>query len=134
MEFVTIVGVIGAAVSAYFAYKSHKNARKANEAAQVVELHVAWAGVRNINPQKPIGPDVVKAINTLELTASFWNRDLVDKDIILDSCWTAFRSLYENLNDCTKKVPGLDRTGRELLQESQTIEAAYESMKTASLQ
>ena len=145
MEFVgiivSVVSAIGTVVCAYIAHKSYKNARGANENSieiakrqQAIDFHSVWEGVNQIDPQKPIGPDVVKAINALERTASVWNHDIVHKVIILDSYWTAFRTLYEAIHDCTTRVPGLNRTGRELLRESPTIEVAYESMKKASLQ
>ena len=138
---VSAIGAIAAVVSAYIAHKSYKSAREANENSteiakrqQAIDFHSVWEGVSRIDPENPVGPDVVKAINALEITATVWNHDIVHKVIILDSYWTEFRELYETLYDCTTPVPGLNRSGRELLRESTTIEAAYESMKKASLQ
>lgn len=44
----------------------------------VIELHMAWQGVNNIDVSNLIGPDVINAANAISLTATLWNHDVVE--------------------------------------------------------
>lgn len=65
--------------------------------------------INAIDPENLITPDVVKAVNALELTASLWNHDVVAKEILHQSYWQSFRDLYDVLYHCNKIPPGLKK-------------------------
>ena len=146
-----ILAAIGAAIGslfcAYFAFKSSNIAQKALgttkemfESQQettkemfrrqnVIDLHSAWKGVNDIDPNDLNTCDVINAINALDLTALFWNHDIVLKDIMLRSFWRTFKDLYDVLNDCRECVQGKNVTCRDLLHHSPEIAVAYRSME-----
>jgi hypothetical protein len=93
----------------------------------VIDLHMAWHGVNEIDTNKLIGPDVVRGVNALDLTASLWNHDVIEKTILYQSYWTPFKELYETLNSSTNIVPGNNKRCKDLL--TKEITRAYEDMK-----
>lgn len=93
----------------------------------VIELHMAWQGISNIDPFQPITPDVVRAINALSLTATLWNHDVIEREILYQSYWPSFRKLYESLENCSVEVPDTGLIGRDFL--TKEIIKAYEDMK-----
>lgn len=93
----------------------------------VIDLHMAWRAVNEIDPNNLIGPDVNLAANALDLTSSLWNHDVMEKEILYQSYWASFRLLYETLKNCDKVVPGYTKRAKEFL--SASVELAYEDMK-----
>jgi len=144
---ISISALIIAGFSAFLSHRSTKLAEIANNTTKqvaqnsseltkemfrrqnVIDLHLAWRGVNEINPNEIITPDVILAVNALDLTASIWNHDIVKKDIILQSYWRSYSELYETIYNCNELMPGLKKTCRELIRESPAISTAYESMK-----
>jgi hypothetical protein len=92
----------------------------------VIDLHMAWQDIHGIDPNNLITPHVVRAVNTLGLTAALWNHDVVDRNILYQQYWSVFRSLYDTLNSITNVIPGLNQTGRDLL--TPEIRRAYDEM------
>ncbi|MCP4336149.1 MAG: hypothetical protein GY785_26190 [Gammaproteobacteria bacterium] len=93
----------------------------------VIDLHMAWQKIRGINPKEPITPDVIRAVSTMDLTASLWLHDVVDRNILCQSYWPSFQALYDSLHKCEIEVPGTGRTGRDFLNDD--IRLAYWQMK-----
>ena len=143
------LALIIACYSAYVSYRSLKIAEIANTTTQtiaqnsseltkemfrrqnIIDLHLAWRGVNDIDIDNLITPDVVLAINALDLTASIWNHDVVKKEIILQSYWRSFSDIYETMYSCTKLLPGKNVTCKQLIQDSPAITTAFERMKDA---
>ena len=98
----------------------------------VIDLHMAWQNVSDIDPKNLVGPDVIKAVNALSLTASLWNHDVIEKSILYQAYWGAYKDLYDKLINLDEIVPGHKRTCRSLI--TAEIQKAYESMKTTDLQ
>ena len=59
----------------------------------VFDLHEIWEDVSDINCEDLITDDVITAVNALNLTASLWNHDIVDKDILYDYYWSDYKQL-----------------------------------------
>jgi hypothetical protein len=97
----------------------------------VIELYKAWEGVNDIDPTKPITPDIVKAANATSLTASLWNHDVIEKQILLQSYWPAYKDIYDSLSKMDGLIPGKKVSGRSLL--SSEITKVYEEMKKMEL-
>src|SRR5262249_32273575 len=91
----------------------------------------AWEGVNDVDPNKPITPDIVKAANAISLTASLWNHDVIEKQILFQSYWPSYKDIYDSLNKMDQLIPGKKVTGRSLL--SSEITKVYEEMKKLEL-
>ena len=91
----------------------------------VMDLFESWQDLRDIDPSRPITPDIIRAAKALELTASLWNHDIVKREILHQSFWDDFKHLYDRLNHIGQ-VPGLNRTGAELL--TRRVRKAYKEM------
>lgn len=98
----------------------------------VIDLHMAWQGVSEIDPKNLITPDIVKAVNALSLTASLWNHDVIEKPILYQTYWNSYRELYDTLYSINDLVPGQRRTCKSLL--TNEITKAYIGMKNTDLE
>jgi hypothetical protein len=124
LEFWTlVVAAVALAASIYAIVVSKRTARRTG----VIELHRAWADVNELEPSNLIGPDVRTAVNALDLTASLWNHDVIDKNILFQSYWQSFKDTFEILSNTDRVVPGYRRTARECLTPS--IRKAYQDMQ-----
>lgn len=98
----------------------------------VIDLHMAWQGISEIEPDNLIEPDIVKAVNALSLTASLWNHDVIEKSILYQTYWISYRDIYDTLIHINELVPGHKKTCRSLM--TNEITKAYEGMKNADLE
>ncbi len=97
----------------------------------VIDLHMAWQNIKEIDSENLIEPDIVNAVNALSLTASLWNHDVIDKNILYQSYWTSYKELYETLYNINELVPGLKKTCKSLM--TNEITKAYEGMRKTDL-
>jgi len=97
----------------------------------VIELHMAWQNVNDIDPKNLIGPDVIRAVNAMSLTASLWNHDVIEKSILYQTYWNSFRDLYDKLITLDILVPGHKKTCRSLI--TNEIKKAYKGMDETDL-
>lgn len=132
----------GAAVlSVFLSAKAFIRAGKAQAANKdmfkrqgVIDLHMAWQGVNAIDTadtDKIIAKDVEKASNALSLTATLWNHDIIDKQILYQLHWDDYKELYETLNGSSKIVDGYNKRCKDFI--SSYMSKAYEGMKTEYL-
>lgn len=89
----------------------------------VFELHKAWNELEPIETSNPNAQKVAKAVNILDLTASLWNHDIIEKEIIYQSFWNSFKPVYDTVNSISKPIENWGKTGPELL--SSDIRAVY---------
>jgi hypothetical protein len=120
---------LGAAFLAGRANSLNKNIFKRQG---VIDLHMAWQNVNDIDPNNLIGPDVVKAVNALSLTASLWNHDVIEKKILYQSYWGPFKDLYDKLINLDVLVPGHKKTCRSLI--TTEIKKAFKGMDETDLE
>uniref|UniRef100_UPI004048B78F hypothetical protein n=1 Tax=Aliarcobacter sp. TaxID=2321116 RepID=UPI004048B78F len=69
----------------------------------IPNLNELW-NLREINCQSPILPDVIKIINSMSETANYWNNEIVNKKVMIDSCFSIFEKLYFQLKNCTTEI------------------------------
>jgi hypothetical protein len=119
---------LGAIYMAGYANNTNKNMFKRQG---VIDLHMAWQGVNEIDKNKLIGPDIIKGVNALSLTASLWNHDVIEKSILYQTYWDSFKTLYEQIYAIEDLVPGQKRTCKSLL--TNEISKAFEDMKNVDL-
>lgn len=98
----------------------------------VIDLHMAWQDIPEIDNENLIGPDIVKVVNALSLTASLWNHDVIEKSILYQTYWNSYRDSYDTLFNINELVPGHKKTCRSLM--TNEITKAYEGMKNADLE
>lgn len=88
---------------------------------------VLWdkmTSLNDINPVKPIGPDVRRALNLLESISMCWQADIVDKEMIVMSFGATFDELYQKIERIIavpEKADGSGRGGYELLNRNRAI-------------
>ena len=97
----------------------------------VIDLHMAWHGVNDIDQNNLVGPDVINAVNALSLTASLWNHDVIDKEILYQSYWGSYKEIYDKLYNLDILVPGLKKTCKVLM--TAEIRKAYRGMEDYDL-
>lgn len=97
----------------------------------VIDLHMAWHGINDIDQDNLVGPDVINAVNALSLTASLWNHDIIDKEILYQSYWGSYKEIYDKLYNLDALVPGLKKTCKVLV--TAEIRKAYKGMENYDL-
>lgn len=145
----TIVSALATLGTVYLAYVTNQTNKRLSEMANqnnerlvlltnevskqiakrqgVIDLHEAWKGINHIDCHRQSGPEVVKSVNALALTASLWNHDVIEKVIIYQTYWDPYRELYDECTNCDKTVPGLKKSCKDLI--TSEITKAYEEMK-----
>lgn len=94
------------------------------------QLDAKWTTVNEIRCNALVGPDVRNAINALELTASCWLHDSVEKAMIIQMYWPQYRVLYDTLVRCEAIVPGYDRACKSFI--GAEVRKAYIAMEELS--
>jgi len=138
METYEVLTLVVATASLVTSVATFKVAQAANRSSKeiakrqgVIDLHVQWNGINDINLSNPVVPDVKNAVNALSLTASLWNHDVVHKPIIMQSYWDIYRTLYDKLYIHNDVITGLGRTGKSMI--SPDIMKAYREMESYEL-
>ncbi|QCW99898.1 hypothetical protein FGM00_07215 [Aggregatimonas sangjinii] len=142
LETWTLIFSIGAVIASVYAIGESKKSNAIAERATstnkkiakrqgVIALHMAWADIHDIDPNNLITSHVVKAINALSLTASLWNHDVIEKSILYQSYWQAYKELYDQLICIDTKLPGKGKSCKDCI--SEDIKKAYRLMDEALL-
>ncbi len=97
----------------------------------VIDLHMAWQGINHVDKNNLIAADIVRSVHALALTASLWNHDIIEKNILYQTYWTPYKELYEEIYSIDALIPGHKRTCKSLI--TTEIQKAYEGMRTADL-
>jgi hypothetical protein len=75
----------------------------------------------------------------LQLTATLWNEEIVDRDILFQDYWPDFKRLFDQLNKLAYPIQGLTKSevltqginkayaGMEELQNQQKVQASSEA-------
>ncbi|MCK5805905.1 MAG: hypothetical protein KAI66_23950 [Lentisphaeria bacterium] len=118
-------------VSVFLAGRASRLNKKMFKRQGIIDLHMAWSGISEIDTMNPVTPDVVKAVNALDLTAALWNHDVVEKLVLYQSYWDSYRDIYNTLDGSKKLVQGINRRCCDLI--TKEITRAYEDMKKVTL-
>ena len=128
---ISLIGTIISLVAIVMSSKAKNLNIKMFKRQGIIDLHMAWHGVNEINKNKIIGPDVIKAVSALSLTASLWNHDVIEKLILYQSYWDAYKTLYEQLYNLDELVPGKKMTCKSLI--TSEIVKTYKDMESFDL-
>ena len=115
------IAIIISLIAVFVAGKANNINKNVFKRQGVIDLHMSWNNVNDIDVKNLIGPDIVKAVNALSLTASLWNHDVIEKTILYQTYWGSYKEIYEKLN----------KTGRSLL--TAEITKAYKGMEDVDL-
>ncbi|MBI5214682.1 MAG: hypothetical protein HY960_02910 [Ignavibacteriae bacterium] len=126
-----IISLIFSSIALIMAGKSYNTNKKMFKRQGVIDLFMAWSGVNEIQISNLITPDVVKAVNALALTATLWNHDIIEKEILYQTYWIPYKDIYDTLQSSSKLVPGINRKCRDLL--TSEIIRAYQDMQNMDI-
>ena len=76
------IAIIISLIAVFVAGKANNINKNVFKRQGVIDLHMSWNNVNDIDVKNLIGPDIVKAVNALSLTASLWNHDVIEKTIL----------------------------------------------------
>jgi len=125
------LSMVLSAIALIMAGKASSTNKKMFKRQGVIDLHMAWHGVNEIDPKKLNTPDIVRAVNAIDLTAALWNHDVIEKTILYQSYWQPFKDIYETLTNCRESPPGISKRCCDLI--SREVVKAYEDMKSTDL-
>lgn len=83
--------------------------RRQSQREKIFDLYNAWRGMVTIIPDNLNTPDIVKAVNALFMTATLWNNKIMDRIIIHQSYWDAYKELYDTIMAIKEIPPGRDK-------------------------
>jgi hypothetical protein len=108
--------------------------RLASSRAQLLPLWQYLSTVSEVDPSKPITPDVIKVVNTLELVGLCCEASIVDPLVIRRTFRETFLKLYRQVDQCGR-LPGLvNKTGTDLLQENRAAMTLHAQLSNERLQ
>ena len=110
------------------ALKIHENQTRLSQRQLLLPLWDYISNLHDINPREPIGPDILKVVNTLELVALTCEGGMVDAQVIKRTFRDVYLKLYDQVASVSQ-VPGLNKSGMDLLRENPAAMAFYEELK-----
>ena len=81
-----------------------------------------------VDPKDPVTPDIMKAVNALELVALCCEGSIVDRDLVRRTFRQSYIDLYDQIEQVIE-VPGLDKSGKKLLGENPAAMKLYHDFK-----
>ncbi len=82
----------------------------------------------DINPTSPVWPDVIRAVNVLELVAVSWEGELIDENIIRRIFAQRFIHLYRNIEECKNPPSEVGIDGKQMLFECRAATQLYQQL------
>ncbi len=142
METWVIISAISTAVAALFAgisvliaaiairqsVKLHTQQMLLNRRQLLLPLWENLQDLNDINPSQPVWPDVIKAVNILELVAISWEGQLIDENIIRRMYRRLFIEFYEKIRECKNPPTTVEKDGRQMLLECPAIGSLYNQL------
>jgi hypothetical protein len=108
--------------------KIHENQTRLSQRQLLLPLWEYISTLNNIDPQKPIGPEILKVVNTLELVALTCEGGMVDTQVIKRTFSEWYLKLYDQVA-AVPQVPGRNVSGMALLMENPSAMAFYDELK-----
>ena len=118
---------VGTAAAVFVSWMVYRGQRLLTQRQLLIPLWEYMSSLSEVNPQQPITPDVMKVVNTLELVALSCEGGMVDPAVIRRTFRNIFMKLYEQVDRCGE-LPGLGKTGRDLLKENPAAMTFYQQL------
>lgn len=87
--FTAILALAVSIVAVFLSGRANNTNKNMFRRQGVIDLHMAWLDIKEIDNKCLIGPDIIKAVNALSLTASLWNHDVIEKSILYQTYWAS---------------------------------------------
>lgn len=119
-------------IATVVAYKVHKNQKLLAQRQLLLPLWDYMSTLSEIDANKPVAPDVIKAVNTLELVALCCEGGMIDKSVVKRTFKDQFLEHYDNVRKC-RSIPGLQCDGEDLLKQNRAATEFYNYLDRARL-
>lgn len=113
----TILSGIAALAGVLVAVSVWKGQKLLSQRQFLLPLWDKMSTLNDIDPASPVEVDVVKAVNTLEIVALCCEGGMVDEAVVKRTFREGFLRLFTAIEACPP-LPGVKKTGRQLLQEN----------------
>ena len=124
----TIIAGIAAAIGIGVSVRLYRNQQNYSQKQLILPVWEYISNLREIDSENPITPDVIKAINTLELIAVLCRNEIIDEKIIKQTFKNQFKKHYKNIKDCGN-LPGFkNKTGQDLIDENKNVKKFYKEL------
>lgn len=108
--------------------KIHSEQQALAQRQLFIPLFEQFKGIATINPQAPVWPDVVNAVNFLDLLGICWEGQLVDEKILFRVYREFVIDTYERIKQCKnppERVAKNEKEGEEMLRDSRAATSLY---------
>lgn len=144
-NFWQILEAVSTAIAAIFAWRAFRQARQLFKSQQelantihqqqmllaqrqlFVPLFEQLKGIAKVNPDDPVWPDVVAAVNFLDLLGTCWEGQLVDESVLFRVFRNFVIEAYVQVRQCKNPIPR-EKDGKTLLEESLPATALYKRL------
>lgn len=123
----TALSAIAAIVAAILAYRIHRSQQLLHQRQLLLPLWRYMSDLSEIDYNKPITPDVIKLVNTLELVALSCEGGLVDEQLIRRTFRDEFLRHFQSIRKCGT-LPGMTINGEQLLMNNRATSMLYEKL------
>ena len=106
----------------------HESDKLLSQRQLLLPLWQYMSSLSNVNPRNPVTPDILKNVNTLELVALSCEGGMVDPAVIKRTFGPLYLALYDQVS-VVPEVPGLGKSGLDLLRENPAAMAFYEELR-----
>ena len=126
----TSISALIAALAIYQTVRLQKRQMLLEQRQFLLPLWTQLQGLNEIDPQKPVWEDVIKAVNILELVAISWEGQLIDENIIRRMYSQLYIEMFDNIMDCKNPPINISKDGRQMLYASPSAISLYKLLKT----
>lgn len=127
-----ILSGIATTIAIIVAYRVHKNQKLLAQRQLLLPLWDHMATLSKIDHDKPVSPEVIKVVNTLELVALCCEGGMIDESVIRRTFKEQFMMHYEDVKKC-RVIPGLSEDGETLLKRNRAATQFYISLEQEHL-
>lgn len=112
----------------------HEEQQKLSQRQLLVPLWQYMMSMKPIKPHDLVQPDVLLAINALELVALCCEGKMIDELVIKRTFRQIFIQQYEAIEDCGSMEYFDGKTGKQILHENPATQAFYRKLKEEHLE
>lgn len=109
------IAAIVAAIAIYQTVRLHRKQMLLEQRQLLLPLWGHLQNLDDINPTKPVWPDVIKAVNMLELIAVCWEGQLIDESIIRRMYSFLYIEFFQKIQECKDPPSAIAKDGKQML-------------------
>lgn len=128
------LSALAAVVAVVVAYWVHRSEQRFAQRQILPDLWGHMSGLNQIDPRRPITPDVLRAANVLELVAVCVEASIVDGRLVRRIFRDGYVTIYERIAQC-KSLPGFEsnQDGMWVLGQNRAATLLYKQLKREEL-